>query len=212
MAATDAPAGDGSDNDFGHTAHEDVYVEDREAWDAIFADVAAAALGVLVAARAEGLGAFARQDDDADAGAVACMTQRAVEFYERSRAEGVAHVRASDGDASDARGRDVVADVGQRHVGEGDGRPGGRVGVEGRRFLGNDVGVTEGQCGDHGFGSTDERRLASAEGRGRAWTIEVKRGSADIVERQISQMLLVRKLSLDLSYWQSIIHTVNNLS
>ena len=98
-------------------------VGDVEAADALapervlVADVAAVAPGPLVAAGAEGLGALAGEDDDADVGVLPGQLERPRQLDDRVGPEGVAHLGPVDRDLGDPhvvavehRGR-LVADV-----------------------------------------------------------------------------------------------------
>ena len=79
-------------------------VEHVEARHAVVADVAAVAAHALVAARAEGVGPGAGQDDDADRRVVARVVERADHLVDRPRPERVAHLGPVDRDLRDALG------------------------------------------------------------------------------------------------------------
>ena len=68
VAAADRVAGDHRDHGLGQAADLDLQVEHVEAAGALGVDVAVVAANALVAARAEGLGAGAGEDDHADLG------------------------------------------------------------------------------------------------------------------------------------------------
>ena len=109
MAAADRVAGDHRDDRLGQAADLDVQVADVEAADALLgdlvvADVAVVAADPLVAARAEGLGPGAGEDDRADLGVVARAGEGVAQLGQGLRPEGVADLGAVDRDLRDPLG------------------------------------------------------------------------------------------------------------
>jgi hypothetical protein len=94
VAAPDRIAGHERDHDLRHRADELLEVEDVEPRHPVAPDVARAAPDALVAARAEGIlpvgvGARARQEDDADPLVVARVAECLDHLRDRLRPEGV---------------------------------------------------------------------------------------------------------------------------
>ena len=95
-------------------------IEDVQPGDAVAADIAAVAAGVLVAAGAEGLVAGAGEQDAADRRVVADAVEGVDHLLDRLRPEGVADPRPVDRHAGDPGARMLVEDVAVLD----DGRPG----------------------------------------------------------------------------------------
>ena len=117
VAAANGETGDLGDDRLGQPAHLDVQVGDVEAPDAGRAGgvrhlVAGVAADVLIAAGAEGVRALAGEDDHADLGVLASALERVGDLDQRLGPEGVADLRAVDGDLGDAVAAQLVADVG----------------------------------------------------------------------------------------------------
>src|SRR5215472_618102 len=109
VTAPDCVAGDHRDDRLGGAPDLDLEVEDVEPADATFVPVAVVTPDPLVTPRAEGLGAGAGQDDDADAWVVPSDVERVAELEQRPGTEGVANVGAIDCDPGDPVDR-VVPD------------------------------------------------------------------------------------------------------
>ena len=101
VTASDGVSGDHGDDGFGEGADFLLEVEDVEAGDAVFSDVAGVATDLLVAAGAEGFFAFAGEDDDADGGVFVGEVEGGKELADGLRAEGVADFGPVDGDFGD---------------------------------------------------------------------------------------------------------------
>src|SRR6478736_1104732 len=115
VAAADGVTGDERDDDLGHRADELLDVENVEPRHARVVDVAAVPAHRLVTAGAKGVLAVlrrarAREEHDTDLLVLPRVEQGRVHLDHRLRPEGVALLRAVDGDAGDAAGL-VVEDV-----------------------------------------------------------------------------------------------------
>ena len=111
MAAADRVAGHRGDDGLGQGADLALQVEHVQARDAVFSDIASLAAHALVSAGAEGVGALAGQDDDADLLVVARVLEGPAHLFDGERPEGVAHLGAVDRDAGDALLALLVLDV-----------------------------------------------------------------------------------------------------
>ncbi len=131
VPAADRPARDHRDDDLGHVADEALHLEDVQAAEATRIDVravgvlvAVAAADPLIAAGAEGpapvLGGWAvpREQDAADVGRHPGVVEGGVQLVDGLGSEGVAHLRAVEGDADRAHvDGAVVGDVGELEAG-----------------------------------------------------------------------------------------------
>ena len=119
VATADGVASDHGDYRLGRATDLDLKVEDIEPPDALLGDVivpdvAVVAADHLVAAAAEGPVTLAGEDDDADAVVIARLIEGVGDLEERLGPEGIALVRAIDGDLGDAGGiarRVLVTDI-----------------------------------------------------------------------------------------------------
>ena len=111
VAAADRVSGHHREDRLGEASDLDLQVEHVQPTDALLVDVAVVSTDLLIAARGERVGAFAREDHDADLGVVARDLERRDQLLRRQGAEGVAHFRAVDRDLRDRAGR-FVPDVG----------------------------------------------------------------------------------------------------
>ena len=118
MTAADRIPGDHRHDRLGQAPDLHVQVGDVKAAHAglaggVLGQIAAVAAHALVAARAEGLRALAREHDHADRRVLARALERARDLDHGARPEGVADLRARDRDLRDPlrRGRRLVADV-----------------------------------------------------------------------------------------------------
>src|ERR1700730_2800049 len=110
VAAADGVAGDHCYHGLGGTPDLDLEVEDVEAADALGVAISVVAPDALVTARAEGFGAGAGEDDDADLWIVTPLVEGVAQFENRRGPEGVSHLGAVDGDLGDPV-HGVVPDV-----------------------------------------------------------------------------------------------------
>ena len=112
VAAADRVARDHRHDGLGQPADLQVQVGHVEAADGCAGrDVAGVASHPLIAAGAEGLVAFAREDDHADGRVLARFVHRVGDLDEGFRAERVVHFRAVDRDLCDAVAGQLVLDV-----------------------------------------------------------------------------------------------------
>jgi len=111
VATSDRVARDHRDDRLREPPDLDLEVEHVEATDALLVNVAIVASDLLIAARGERLCAFPGEDDDADRRVVPGHLEGLDQLACRERSEGVAHLRAVDGDLRDPVGV-LVADVG----------------------------------------------------------------------------------------------------
>src|SRR4029450_12385910 len=111
LLAADGVAGDHGDHRLGQPADLDLQVEDVEAADAVFVDVAVLAPDALVAAGGEGLGALPGEAHHAHAGVGAGPLERVGQLVQGLGPERVAHLGPADGQLGDALGG-LVADIG----------------------------------------------------------------------------------------------------
>ena len=136
MPTTGRPTGDDRDHDFRHEADEPLHLEDVEAARAgrpIGILVAVSTADALVATRAERPAAILRarsvagEQHDPNSGVLSRVIEHPIEFVDRLRTKGVAHLRPVEGDARhSSRIVVMVGDVGE--CGEaGDGFPGARL-------------------------------------------------------------------------------------
>ena len=111
LAATDRVAVDQGDHGDGQGSDLALEVQDVEPGQTVRADIPAALLVALVAARAEGLVAGAGQQDAADRGVIADPPEGIDQFLDRLGAEGVVDLRPIDHDAGDTSAGMLIADV-----------------------------------------------------------------------------------------------------
>ena len=115
LATPDRVARDHRHHGLWQPADLDLEIEHVESTDAalrdrVVADVPVVAADPLIASRAEGVRTLAGQDDHADVGIVARLTEGVGELEQRLGPERVAHLRPADGDLRDPLG-DLEADV-----------------------------------------------------------------------------------------------------
>lgn len=98
VAAADSVTGDHGDDGFGEGADFFLKVEDVEAGDAVFADVAGVAAHFLVTARTEGFFALASENDDSDGGVFVGHVEGGEQLAHGLGAKGIANFGAVDCD------------------------------------------------------------------------------------------------------------------